>query len=269
MAEAVRNQRSANVTVRNYRADGTPFINRLAITPLRDENGRLMYFLGVQLRVDESGRNDANTGLDPKLDTSLREIQHRVKNHLAMVVGMIRLQAKGGASDQFASLSRRVEALQLLYEEVNSGGENTNKEHVSLGAYLSRVANAVAHLDGRRGVRVNIDADRRMAPFEPATRLGLIVSEVMTNALQHGFEGRDAGLVDVRFKELSDGVLRISVADDGIGIPAGSDWPNAGGLGARIVRELVQGLHAKLVVQRSLAGTAVTIDVPEWVLSVE
>ncbi|KAA9007043.1 PAS domain-containing protein [Histidinibacterium aquaticum] len=251
--------------IRNYRADGTPFWNRLMIAPLTDDGGKVRYFLGVQMALPESGEKPPAIR-SRELDSALSEIQHRVKNHLSMIVGMIRVQARtSSAREEFETLSHRIEALQLLYEEmseaVKSGASNDNP--VSLGSYLSRVANAIAHLDGRRGVRVNIDADAITIPFEDATRLGLITSEIMTNAMQHAFVGRDQGIVEMRLKELSNGTVRVQVSDDGIGIPEETDWPSEGSLGGRIVQQLVEALNGSLSVARGATGTIVTVDMPK------
>ncbi|MEQ6247908.1 PAS domain-containing protein [Sulfitobacter sp. HNIBRBA3233] len=266
---AISAREPVTVVLRNYRADGSMFLNRLMMTPLNTDEGETPYFLGVQ-SIAES-EDDAES----KVLDALSEIQHRVKNHLSMIIGMIRLQARDTvdtAGNEFETLARRVETLQLLYEEMNAANatsRDSNKDSVNLGAYLTRVSNAIAYIDGRSGVRVNIDADEYRVPMETATQLGLIVSEVMTNAMQHAFVDRDSGLVEVRFKQLSEGVLRIQVSDDGVGIPEGTEWPKKSSLGGRIVQQLTKGLKAEIAVERGLSGTIVTLDVPRELTQTE
>ena len=86
------------------------------------------------------------------MQLQLAEVQHRVKNHLAMIVSMIRLQARSSeAAEDFTVLARRIEALQLLYQELSETGvASTGRDEVPLGAYVSRIAAAVGHLDGGR-----------------------------------------------------------------------------------------------------------------------
>lgn len=261
LRKAIRNRETCTVVLRNYRADGTLFYNRLLFTPLNTDGEMNPYMLGVQTMVDSDSAEHEN------VPDQLAEIQHRVKNHLSMIIGMIRLQARDNtetAGKEFETLARRVETLQLLYEEINDthGGTGKNQDHVNLGAYLTRVANAIAYIDGRRGVRVNIDADESETAMETATQLGLIVSEIMTNAMQHAFVGRDAGLVEVRVKRLSNEKMRVQISDDGIGIPEGTQWPKSGSLGGRIVNQLVSGLRAELSVKRDVQGTLIILDVP-------
>jgi two-component sensor histidine kinase len=84
----------------------------------------------------------------------------------------------------------------------------------------------------------------------------------MTNAMQHAFVGREAGVVEMRLKALSNGTLRLQISDDGVGLPPGATWPDEGSLGGRIVSQLVEALDAGLSVARGSAGTIISVDVP-------
>jgi PAS domain S-box-containing protein len=257
--EAVASGEDIAIELTNHRADGSAFLNRLTITPIVDREG-IAWFLGTLSVADVSLTETRLAAVELKL----AEVQHRVKNHLAMIVSMIRLQARSGpaAADDFAVIARRVEALQLLYEELSEGGVgSTFRDEVPLGAYISRIAAAVGHLDGGQGIRVNVMADEVMVDASTAGRVGLLVSEVLTNAFRHAFTGRDTGLVETRVQRLS-GVIRIQVSDDGVGLPEGTAWPTRGNLGARIVTALLDGLGARHAVTTSAAGTTVTIDLP-------
>lgn len=249
------------VELLNYKADKTPFLNRVFVSPLYGENGEIQYFIGVQRAVG------SRTGsvLDEGGDEALREIHHRVKNHLSMVVGMIRMQARvenADSMENYATLARRIETLQFLYDEMTIGRTvAASDQDISLGAYVSRIASAIAYLDGRESVRLNVDLANVKAPIDAAAQVGLLVSELLTNAYQHAFRGRSEGLVEVRLRELSEQTVRIQVSDDGIGLPPDSHWPDGGGLGGKIVRSLLTGLEARLDVSHSTRGCTFTIDV--------
>jgi PAS domain S-box-containing protein len=246
------------VEITNYRADGTAFRNRLSVAPIRDETGGIALFLGTQRNLDEE--EDGETDLLAQL----AEIQHRVKNHLAMIVSLIRLQAGAeGAAADYDMLARRVEALQLLYQELSAGGvASAASAEVPLGAYVSRIAAAIGHLDGRQGVRINVSAEEVSVSADVAGRVGLLLSEALTNAFRHAFEGRDIGMVETRLQRLSNDIVRLQVVDDGVGMPKGQQWPDAEGLGGRIVLALLRGLRARYSVDSSANGTAVTMDIP-------
>ncbi|WP_330660935.1 PAS domain-containing protein [Erythrobacter sp.] len=260
IADAVSAGDEIEVEIYNYRADGEGFWNRLMVGPMRGEDGDVRFFVGLQ--HDLGSRSEVSAA--ESVDEILAEIQHRVKNHLSMVVGMIRIQARDkNARDSFDSLARRVEALQMLYTEMSvAGAIPATANDVPLGAYLTRISSAISHIDGRGGIRVLIDADKVDVPTETAARAGLVFSEILTNALQHAFVDRDEGVVEARMKMLTSGVVRLSVMDDGIGLPEDCDWPNEGNLGGRIVRSLLNGMGANLAVERLLRGTKVNVDIP-------
>ena len=251
------------IEITNHRADGTPFLNRLTITAFHDEapaEAPVTFFLGTL----SAGDADLAESRVAAVQLQLAEVQHRVKNHLAMIVGMIRMQARSAsAPEEYAVIARRVEALQLLYQELSEGGvSSTFRDEVPLGAYVSRIAAAVGHLDGGQGIRSNVVAEEVMVDATTASRVGLLVSEILTNAFRHAFAGRETGLVETRVQRLAEGIVRIQVSDDGVGLPEGADWPTKGNLGARIVTALLTGLDARHAVTTSAAGTTVTIDIP-------
>jgi two-component sensor histidine kinase len=79
--------------------------------------------------------------------------------------------------------------------------------------------------------------------------------------LQHAFFGRSEGLVDMRLKTSTNGLIRLEVDDDGVGLGT-SNWPDEGNLGAKIARRLVSQLHGELRVDTGRNGTSITVDIP-------
>lgn len=258
---AITNGDEASVVLRNYRADGSAFLNALLISPIHDEqSGEIAYFVGLQSEID----HDHQAEKLQRFEEVVAELQHRVKNHLSMIIGLIRMKARESErEDDLRDLSRRIESLQLLYEEMATARAETNEDKIQLGSYLGRVANAIAHLDGRAGVRMNVSVEPLMVQTEKAVRIGLVVSEVLTNAMQHAFRDQNSGLVELRVTRTDGGGMRAIISDDGVGLPEDIDWPDRNGLGGRIVSGLCEGLHATLHVARGAVGTIVTLDVPD------
>lgn len=274
------------VTITNHRADGTPFRNRLLVVPIHSNEGELSAYFAVQRHIDKDTQADEET--DDQSLALLRELQHRVKNHLAMVVSMIRMQARREVTpESLKAISRRIEALALLYEELfTAGTSGSGTERIAAGAYLSRIASVISGMELRGAIRLNIECDDISLNHDQAARLGLLLSEFLTNAFQHAFEGRDSGFVEVRFFRLSGGGIRLSVEDDGIGIPADSSWPHGSpsieaqqdrartdsgtldtrghagkpGVGGSIVAALSESLGASLHVAKPSRGTIITVD---------
>jgi len=193
-------------------------------------------------------------------DTQLRELQHRVKNNLQMITALIRVEAKGVADrstgDGFDRLAGRVEALGLLY---NALGESGSDDAVDLGVYLSEIASAVMRAHAVEGIRLDLQVDTWPVSIDVAMPAGLVVNELLTNALKHAFTGREGGAISLRCLSEPSG-CRVVVADDGVGLPEGVSWPKPGKLSSLIVRSLLQNAKASIdVVSAPADGTEVTI----------
>ena len=279
--DAVAAGEDVSLDLVNHKADGTPFLNRLLVSPIRNEAEEIVAFVGVQRELTEPGEAERATFRSarsrPAEDTMLQEVQHRVKNHLAMLVGLIRMQAaKEVSRKSFEDLSHRVRTLALLYDELSGSGlASGGSDTVDAGAYLNRIVTSLAAIEGRGSVRVNVECDGVEMPVDLSARLGLISTEFVTNALQHAFGEADAGIVRVRFQRLTGGGARLTVEDDGRGLPEGSSWPwteeaeqgdnskaFSSGIGGNIVVALARDLDGTLAVRSSGTGTIVTLDVP-------
>ena len=264
LRQSIARGEEISIDIVNYRADGSAFVNRLAISPIRDDIGEIVHFLGIQKELREIDHERRR----PPADKSMIELQHRVKNHLAMIVSLVRMQSRGvHGRESFSTLARRIESLQLLYEEL-SRPDMGGRSRLSLKGYLGRVVSAVSHLDGRADVRVELDVAPIYVDAETALRLGLFLSEILTNCYQHAFADRKDGHVDVRVTGAVDGDIHMTVTDDGVGLPEGTDWPTPNSLGGRIVLGLVEGLNGRLEVQRRPTGTVVELEVPATAMEV-
>lgn len=293
MREAIQAAEEVEVRVLNYRADGTAFLNQVLISPVVGEDGRVEAFFAVQREVaGEAAEEDeqARPAHSTPSGVMLRELQHRVKNHFSMIVSLIRMHARRDITEKsFDALSHRVEALALLYDELlqpDLAGEQ-EAEDIEGGAYLSRVAGVLAGISGRTTVRLQLNCDEVALNLDAAGRLGLLLTELLTNTFEHAFEGRQRGSVRVSLNQLEDGTVRLTVEDDGTGLPEGSNWPydsksvpeqreaaereqgeldttgkgGRSGLGGSIVRGLTEALGAELSVKSGPTGTTVTVEI--------
>ena len=250
--DALANGQETTVDIVNYRANGEEFVNRLLLTPLHDDEG-VSHYLGIQ---SEHPQDRTYADRAARLDEQLREVQHRVKNHLALLLSLIRMEARKttDAQTSLGVLANRVEALNVLYDELARPG-NLSGDTIALGGYVSRVCSALNMLDGHLEVRMNLTTDQVDCSLDAASQVGLLLSELLTNALQHGFPDGAHGLVQVQLLLDSESdEVQLVVQDDGNGIPEDVDWPNEGSLGARIVRELTKRLQGSLTVEFGIAG---------------
>jgi two-component sensor histidine kinase len=229
---------------------------------IKDEGGALVFRL---VALGETGPRDATVvaALEKRVlekDLQLRELQHRVKNNLQMITALIRVEARGvtdrTTSEGFDRLAGRVEALGILYRALT---ESSSDNAIDLGTYLSEIAAAVMHAHAVEGIHLDLQVDTWPVALDVAMPTGLVVNELLTNALKHAFENRNGGVITLHGSADPAG-CRIVVADDGVGLPDGASWPRPGKLSALIVRSLEENAKANLSVRSAPGeGTRVTI----------
>ena len=193
-------------------------------------------------------------------DVLLRELQHRVKNNLQMITALIRMEARnvldGATGERFDRLAGRVQALALLYDLL--AGQGTD-DGIDLGVYLSQVASSVMQAHAVEGIRLDLKVDTWPVSINVAMPTGLVVNELMTNALKHAFVGREGGTITLSGL-VSDTGCRVVIADDGVGLAEGQTWPQSGKLSAVIAQSLKQNAKAELEIHSAPnEGVRVTI----------
>lgn len=247
-------------TVEN--ADGTSHVVDAWSNIIEDDEGTATFRL-VALITSRSAGDEEREELEQRIrdkDTLLRELQHRVKNNLQMITALIRMEARNVSDEvdgaRFDRLAGRVESLALLYRSLSD--ENLTEE-VDLGVYLSQIASAVMKAHAVEGIRLDLKVDTWPVSVNVAMPAGLVVNELMTNALKYAFAGRDGGTIKLH-SLVDDTGCKVTVADDGTGLPSGVEWPEPGKLSALIVRSLRENANAQLdVTSTPDVGTTVTI----------
>jgi PAS domain S-box-containing protein len=217
---------------------------------IEDEQGVPAYRFAALVKVSLhklEEREELQKRLREK-DALLLEVQHRVKNNLQMITALMRIEARNadGLIDTvpFQRLAGRIEAIKILYTLLAPSGE---AGEVDLGVYLSDVAAAVLHAHAVEGVRLELKVDAYPVSVNVAMPAGLVVNELLTNALKHAFVGREGGTITL--ESVSDGNgCRVTIADNGVGLPEGLDWPKRGKLSALIVQSLRENAKAQVQV---------------------
>jgi two-component sensor histidine kinase len=196
-------------------------------------------------------------------DATIREIHHRVKNNLQTVAALLRLQARRVAVPEarFAleESVRRVSSIAVVHETLSG----TLDQSVRFDDIADRIIAMIADVVAPAGVRLARTGTFGVLTAEVATPLAMAVTELLQNAVEHGYtDVARAGLVELAV-ERSAHALRVQVRDDGRGLPAGFD-PNASDrLGLQIVRTLVETeLGGRLTLgARPAGGTVASVDV--------
>ena len=228
---------------------------------IENEAGEPIYRLvAIGCAPESTDAADAEAAALNAKDVQLRELQHRVKNNLQMITALIRLEARNAAAgdngEGFARLAGRINALAVLYEALS---RDKADDQVDLGAYLGQIASAVMQANATEGIRLDTKIDTWPVSINVAMPAGLVVNEVLTNALKHAFTGREGGIIKLHSLIDDDG-CHITVADDGVGLPEGASWPQPGRLSAIIVQSLKKNASAKVSVE-SVPGKGVAVTI--------
>jgi two-component sensor histidine kinase len=170
-------------------------------------------------------------------DMLMRELQHRVKNNLQLVTALVRMEARSaveGESVALARLASRIDALTVLYRTLSAEDAAVD---IDLGQYLSDVATAVMAASAMPGITIDLQTGYCPLSINIAMPAGLLVNEMLTNALKYAFVGRSSGQLKLICK-LEDGKVTVVVSDDGVGLGEHQAWPSPRKLGALILQTL-------------------------------
>jgi two-component sensor histidine kinase len=194
-------------------------------------------------------------------DATIREIHHRVKNNLQTVASLLRIQARRthseDAKDALSQAMRRVAAIAVVHDTLSEG----LSQKVDFDVVFDRVLLLVAEVASAHNTTAHPKSSGSFGvlPSEYATPLALALTELVTNAVEHGLAGRE-GEVEINAHR-SDDALTVEVRDNGSGLPEGKV---GSGLGTQIVRTLIQGELGGTIDWHTMvgSGTVVTIEIP-------
>jgi len=195
-------------------------------------------------------------------DATIREIHHRVKNNLQTVASLLRIQARRThsdvARDALGQAMRRVAAIAVVHDTLSEG----LSQNVDFDAVFDRVLMLIAEVASSHNTTVHPKSSGSFGtlPSEYATPLALALTELVTNAVEHGLAGKADGSVEI-IATRTDEKLSVQVLDNGVGLPEGKV---GSGLGTQIVRTLIQGELGGTIDWHTLmgSGTEVTIEIP-------
>jgi two-component sensor histidine kinase len=192
----------------------------------------------------------------------LREMNHRVKNSLTMICGLLHLQAKQAdvpeIAHQFDDAVHRITAVARAYELLH---QDADVGSLDIGRYLKATCHGVNA--GLSNIAVHVEADYEIEiATDDAISAALIVNELITNAAKYAYPA-GSGNVCVTVVHLGEAGFRISVCDEGAGLPLGFDPGKEKGLGMRIVSALTKQLRGTLEIHRGNPGTEFVINVTD------
>ena len=213
---------------------------------------------------DISDRKKAEEELKSSLaekEVLLKEIHHRVKNNMQVISSLVSLQTSvtedTATQDILQDIAHRVRSMAMIHEKIYQTADLANLDFAD---YTRSLLNYLwgSHATEVSGTKLITDLESVYFTVNIAVPCGLILNELVSNALKHAFKGRDSGEVIVTLRKSGRHII-LRVRDSGIGLPPALDWRQAGSLGLRLIQMLAKQLHATVEVTRD-EGTEFSIE---------
>jgi two-component sensor histidine kinase len=204
---------------------------------------------------------DRQTELLHQRETMLREIHHRVKNNMQVMSSLLSLQSRAASNPETARMleenQNRIQSMALLHEILY---QSDDLALVDFSKYLLRMVDHLFRSFGvnNRQIRLHTELDPVRFELDDALPCGLLISEVISNSLKHGFPSDRTGEIHIQLRSQSPTTVSLVLSDNGVGLPGTRDWMTSRSLGLRLVRALAQQLGASLEI-RSQGGTQVKL----------
>jgi two-component system, chemotaxis family, CheB/CheR fusion protein len=217
------------------------------------------------ITVRKEQEDQLRRSLDEK-SMLVREIHHRIKNNLQMIVSLLSLQSShtddARVMAAFEETEARVRAVAHIHEQLYTSDDLTA---VEVGAYLAALARELVAIHARKetGVQLNVDVQETVLHIERAVPVGLIANELVLNSLKHALQG--TGNLNVVFESSARDNGRawatLTVQDSGPGLPAGIDLFQPESMGYQLINLLVRQLRGRLEIGQG-PGARITVSFP-------
>ncbi len=242
------------------RLDGTRVPVETTAVPIRYE-GRDAHLVFVRDITERKRAEEALKGSLREKETLLREIHHRVKNNMQVISSLLNLQA-GHIRDESALRTlkegqNRIRSMALIHEKLYQSPDLSTIDFASYLRSLAHYLFQFFRIDPDQ-VRLETELEEIRLDINSAMPCGLLVNELVSNALKHAFPGGRKGVVRIGLKRRPEGRVELRVEDDGVGLPPGVDFLSAPSFGLQIVSLLASQLEAEIALD-GRNGTAFTV----------
>jgi two-component sensor histidine kinase len=235
----------------------------MTLTELREAHIELERRVAERTRDLEVSNEKLTAALSEK-EILMREIHHRVKNNLQIISSLLKLQMRSGQKTNVADIlnttENRVRSIALVHEHLYASQNLTN---IDFSSYIRSIVRHLAETYGAelRGIKIEVKSEQIELDIGRAIPCGIIINELMTNALKYAFPDKKKGTVWIAFRSKDSGDYLLEIGDNGIGLPEQIDPEQTSSLGFKIVQTLALQLRTSLAVERA-NGTTITLLIP-------
>jgi len=245
--------------------EGNRFWFDFFYAPVLSQKGTVsdVFFSALDITARKRHEEQVEASLREK-EVLLKEVHHRVKNNMQIISSLLNLQARyvsdPNAVRLFLESQNRVRSMALIHEKLY---HSKNLSSVNFSEYLRSLVSFLCHACGRGSIFCSIKAEKVMMGVDIAIPCGLIVNELVSNALKHAFPEEHQGTVRIELKPSgeSEELFVLSISDNGIGFNGEKKFEENQTLGLQLVRDLVEQIDGKLELRQE-QGTTFVITIP-------
>lgn len=258
----LRGQGSATFESIHRRKDGSTFPVQITANYLSFENDEFSVSFIQDITEYKLTSDKVKASLHEK-EILLKEIHHRVKNNLQIISSLLNLQSNSIYDpltlSQLQDSQNRIRSMALIHERLY---RSENLAQIDFSIYLHELTASIVHTYRRQAdcVTLKVEASGVMLDIDTAISCGLIVNELVSNALKHAFPNERSGQIEVEIQH-EEQQIRLVVGDDGVGIPDSIDYRKTKSLGLQLVTNLTRQLGGTLELCDG-AGTTFEIRFP-------
>jgi PAS domain S-box-containing protein len=261
--ETTRLHEASFTDYRFLRPDGTVAWVMGQASPEMNLENHIVGYVGTITDISERKRaEEVILASLAEKEVLLKEVHHRVKNNLMTIIGLIKMQETKANNiafnDLLQELEGRVRSMALVHESLHKSGDLAR---IDLQNYIETLtAHIRAQYGEERDIRFRVQAAGVDVDLNFAIPCGLILNELVANAYKHAFPAGRPGEICISFQERTGTARRaptfeLTVADNGIGLPADLDWEKSETLGLRLIKMLSQQINGAIELDRTHGTT--------------
>jgi PAS domain S-box-containing protein len=254
-----------NLEYTMLKKNGSSFIGELNAALIKDAEGKPKSFIAavrdITKRKGAEGR--LRKALEEK-DILLREVHHRVKNNIQVITSMLSLHSKYIKDQQYSEMiqeiQNRIRSMALIHEKLY---KSEDISFVNFNDYIKELVNELFRSYGANVavIKPEISVQNVLLGIDDGIPCGLIINELVSNSLKHGFSGYDSGgKISIELTSSGEKKIILKVSDTGVGFPNELDFKNSNSFGLRLVNTLVEQLGGEINLQRGEGGTKFNIS---------
>lgn len=236
-----------SITERIFDLAARPAYGVMTLVPILKDGHVMKVVVIIRDKSKEKEIEELKQRNADQKEVLLREIHHRVKNNLAIVISLLNFQLRSNTSSELSKMiidiQMRIRSMALIHEHLY---RSDTLDRIPLDAYIESLAQKILTTFSGHRIRLENDLEHIDVSIETALPIGLIINELLTNAFKYAFPAGTSGVVSIILKHTGQGNCLIIVRDNGIGLPSTIRTDSEKSLGLYIVNLLTEQLEGTL-----------------------